>query len=102
MITKENFKKVLGQLNFTQDKKIFTKIFGDDSENKLIADFENESLTFPENLKIQRQTITNFSAPENFVVFECVARLLDKGYSPENIELESPIHGGHHDVIGYT
>ena len=102
MITKENFKKVLGQLNFTQDKKIFTKIFGDDSENKLVADFENESLTFPENLKIQRQTITNFSAPENFVVFECIARLLDKGYSPENIELESPIHGGHHDVIGYS
>lgn len=35
----------------------------------------------------ERQTC-NFSQPENFVVFECVHRLLEKGYKPEHIELE--------------
>lgn len=31
----------------------------------------------------------NFSQNENFVVLECVNRLLDKGYNPENIFLEA-------------
>ena len=35
-----------------------------------------------------REHNTSFIAPENFVVFECVCRLLMKGYRPEDIELE--------------
>ncbi|EAL8767767.1 restriction endonuclease, partial [Campylobacter coli] len=31
---------------------------------------------------------SNFSHPENFVVFECVHRLLEKGYKAEHLELE--------------
>jgi len=31
---------------------------------------------------------SNFSRSENFVVLECVNRLLDKGYPPIKIELE--------------
>ena len=38
---------------------------------------------------------TEFNAPENFVVFECVNRLLEKGYRPEHIELEKEWHLGH-------
>ena len=99
MITKDNFKNVLQVLNFNRNGKIFFKQFGDD---KLIADFENEKLIYPKNLIVNRNTVTNFSDDENFVVFECVARLLEKNYKPVDIELESPIHGGHHDVIGYN
>lgn len=36
-----------------------------------------------------------FDASENFVVFECVNRLLEKGYRPEHIELEKEWHLGH-------
>ena len=33
-------------------------------------------------------TTSNFEKAENFVVFECVDRLLEKGYEPKNISLE--------------
>ena len=38
---------------------------------------------------------SNFSSDENFVVFECVDRLLSKGYKPEHIELEPKWKVGH-------
>ncbi len=40
-----------------------------------------------DSLVNERQTC-NFEANENFVVLECVHRLLEKGYKPEHIELE--------------
>ncbi|HEF9827720.1 TPA: N-6 DNA methylase, partial [Campylobacter coli] len=39
-------------------------------------------------IKIHDKTTSNFSHPENFVVFECVHRLLEKGYKAEHLELE--------------
>ncbi|MDE0553589.1 MAG: N-6 DNA methylase [Candidatus Poribacteria bacterium] len=39
-------------------------------------------------LIVNRRDTCNFSHPENFVVFECVHRLLKKGYKPEHLELE--------------
>ena len=101
MITKENFKNVLAALGFEQDGKKFFKRYGD---AQLIADFANEELIYPKEkgMTVHRETTSNFKDNENFVVFECVARLLAKGYKPEHIELESPIHGGHHDVVGYN
>ena len=99
MIKKDDFKNVLVSLGFIQDGTNFFKQFGD---SQLIANFKDEKLIYPKELIVNRETITNFRDNENFVVFECVARLLAKGYKPEHIELEKPIHGGHHDVIGYS
>jgi len=42
----------------------------------------------------ERQTC-NFKQAENFVVFECVCRLLNQGYSPKHIELEPKWKVGH-------
>lgn len=102
MITKENFDKVLAALGFEQDGAKWFRQYSADHENRLVVDFGRETLAYPKALAIHRETTTNFSAPENFVVFECVARLLAKGYKPANIELESPIHGGHHDVVAWN
>lgn len=44
---------------------------------------------------MNERQICNFRAPENFVVFECVYRLLSKGYRPEHIELEPKWKVGH-------
>lgn len=54
------------------------------------VDVENERLIYPEDegLVVNDKTTSNFSHNENFVVFECVCRLLEKGYRPEHIELE--------------
>jgi len=39
-------------------------------------------------LTVHDKTTSNFSSPENFVVFECVHKLLSQGYHPQHIELE--------------
>ena len=38
--------------------------------------------------------------PENFVVFECINKLLTKGYRPEHIELEKQWNLGHNQKGG--
>ena len=87
MITKNNFKDVLKTLGFTAEGNIFQKSIG---EAELKVDFDQEKMIYPEDkgLKVNRQDTCNFSHPENFVVFECVHRLLAKDYKPEHLELE--------------
>ena len=98
MLTKENFADVLVHLGFTKENNIYTKKF----ENVgcvLKADFANGKLIYPveKGFAVNDGTTSNFLHDENFVVFECVARLFEKGYRPEHIELEprwSLGHGG--------
>lgn len=98
MITKDNFSDVLVQLGFRKKKRIYTKHF-DSVDCDLKADFSNKKLIYPEDkgFEVNDGTTSNFEHPENFVVFECVNRLFEKGYRPEHIELEprwSLGHGG--------
>ncbi|MDO7020048.1 N-6 DNA methylase, partial [Brachyspira innocens] len=56
-------------------------------------DFEKEKIfyidnNFDKNIKLGDETTSNFENSENFVVLECVDRLLEKGYSPDSITLE--------------
>ena len=97
MITKENFEDVLKKLNFEEKDNVFIKKFED---FELKADFNNEKLIYPNELKVNDLTTSNFSKPENFVVFECVHRLLNKGYLPKHIELEPEWRLGHLDKSG--
>ena len=53
-------------------------------------------------IQITRKTTCNFSQPENFVVLECITRLMDKGYRPEHIELEKEWTLGHSDKGGFA
>ncbi len=92
MITKNNFKDLLQTLGFTAEGDIFQK---SDREVDLKVDFAKQRLIYPNKLKVNRQDTCNFSHPENFVVFECVHRLLDKGYKPEHLELEPTWRIGH-------
>ena len=87
MITKSNFKDLLKTLGFTEDGNIFQKSIG---EADLKVDFDKKSIVYPEDkgLKVNERQTCNFSQNENFVVFECVHRLLEKGYKPEHLELE--------------
>ena len=60
-------------------------------------DLKNEKIIYPEDkgLVVSKKTTCNFSDPENFVVLECVTRLLEKGYRSENITLEKEWTLGH-------
>lgn len=63
----------------------------------VVVDFDNRKIIYPEakGFKVHDKTTSNFEHDENFVVLECVCRLLDKGYRPEHIELEPRWTLGH-------
>lgn len=87
---------MLLSLGFNENgKNTFSKTCGESLDSVLVADFDNKKLRYPEQIRINDQTTSNFEHPENFVVFECVARLLQKGYRPEHIELEKRWNLGH-------
>ena len=46
-------------------------------------------------IRVSNQTTSNFKSDENFVVLECVNRLIEKGYAPSKIELERTFKVGH-------
>ena len=94
MITKNNFKDVLKTLGFKAEGHIFQKSIG---EADLKVNFDKQEMIYPEDkgLKVNERQTCNFSKDENFVVFECVHRLLAKGYKPEHLELEPRWRVGH-------
>ena len=87
MITKEKFKELLEYLEFRKEDNIFSKEIGIFS---LKVDFKNQEIIYPEDkgLVVNERQTCNFFSNENFVVFECVHRLLEKGYQAEHLELE--------------
>lgn len=93
MITESNFSGLLLFLGFTKNGELYEKNFPAFGVS-MSADFSAKKLYYPDAIK-GRERNDGFSAPENFVVFECVNRLLEKGYRPEHIELEKEWHLGH-------
>lgn len=94
MITHDNLGQLLDQLGFTKSGQKHSKTIVDAT---LTVDRKNGEISYPEaqGLKIHLRTTCNLAADENFVVLECVNRLLEKGYKPANIELEPQFKLGH-------
>lgn len=101
MITKDNFEKVLIYLGFKKEnnKKLYSKKYKNFGY-EMKVDFDTASLDYGEKVVVNDKTTSNFAKDENFVVFECVDRLLDKGYKPEDIELEPRWSLGHGEKSG--
>ena len=102
MITTANLKQLLFILGY---KEVFPQRYKREFaafDCCLEVDFEAEKIIYPQNkgLKVNDDTTSNFEHPENFVVFECVNRLLEKGYRPEHIELEKKWLLGHEAKSG--
>ncbi len=89
MITRKNLKAFLRHIEFFEKGDEFTKLFPA-IDAYLKVDFARQQLIYPEEkgLIVNERQTCNFSANENFVVFETVHRLFEKGYKPEHIELE--------------
>ncbi|EIK8389478.1 restriction endonuclease subunit S [Campylobacter jejuni] len=85
MITKDNLKQVLENLGFKNKNENYVKTI---NNYTLLIDYKNQSINYPKEIKIHDKTTSNFSHPESFVVFECVHRLLEKGYKAQHLELE--------------
>ena len=92
MVTISNLRDTLKVIGFIEtEKEIFVKRYPHFNQAELRVDFNAKLIIYPEDkgLKVWDKTSSgNFNHPENFVVLECVTRLLDKGYRPEHIELE--------------
>lgn len=58
-------------------------------------DFKKQNINYGNSIIAESRTTQNFSQPENFVVLECVDRLLMKGYKPQSIVLEKTWPSGH-------
>ncbi len=94
MIKKENLKDLLKKLHFTNDdNNNYVKFYND--ADSIIIDVKNENIIWPNDLIVNDKTTSNFDHNENFVVLECVDRLLSKGYFARNMELEPRWNLGH-------
>lgn len=99
MITKHNLKDMILSIGYVLSgkKDVYEKKYPH-FDCVIEVDFNGSgSIKYPEDkgLKITHHTTCNFSYNENFVVLECVTRLMDKGYRPEHIELEKEWTLGH-------
>ena len=89
-------KKLIQSLGF-QPKENTDGIFIKKYQNNycLEIDFKNQIFDFGGKIKIGEKSTQNITKPEDWVVLECVNRLLEKGYKPENITLEKVYPAGH-------
>ena len=94
MISADNFREALRAMGFSEDMYGSTLKCGG-----MYADFASQRLVYPAEVQ-GREHNTSFGVPENFVVFECVHRLIAKGYRPEDIELEKSWSLGHSPKSG--
>lgn len=94
MITKGNLSKVLKCIGFEKHGDVYSKHY-DKFNCDIKVDLKNEKIEYPATLDTGANTTVNFSQEENFVVLECVNRLLEKEYLPESIFLEKAWTLGH-------
>ncbi|MFH1613229.1 MAG: hypothetical protein ABIB46_05890 [bacterium] len=94
-----NIQTFIEKLGFTGNLSVYTKEYK--LHNYTIKiDLEKGKISYrsDEKTTVERQkdgqiqlgdyTTSNFSAPESLVVLECVDRLLEKGYAPNDLHLE--------------
>jgi type I restriction enzyme M protein len=93
-----NYKNLLIALGFSPKENVcdvFAKKYPQADGYCLEVDFEKTTIDYGNLIQSDSKTTQNFSQPENFVVLECVNRLLEKGYKPQNIILEKTWAAGH-------
>lgn len=99
MITIDNLREVLTFLGFEEENEVYTKRF-ETSDCEIKVDFKNKRIVYPEVIDTGNNSTIDFLHAENFVVLECVCRLLDKGYQPADIFLEKAWQLGHTQKSG--
>lgn len=92
MITKD-FVTKLGFVPKENTSGIFAKKYFDGTIMEV--DFDKNTFHFGGKIKNQGKDSQNITKAEDWVVLECVDRLLSKGYKSENISLEKVYPAGH-------
>lgn len=112
--SEDTIKKLITTIGYTpQDGKsgIYHKSYPAHDGYSIFVDFNSGKIIYDSDenpqgvvIKVWDKTTSNFSQTENFVVLECVDRLLAKGYAPTCIELEKTYpsgrgHSGRLDIL---
>lgn len=74
---------------------VYQKIYTTQDNYTIEVDFNKRHIDYGDKITAESRTTQNFSQPENFVVLECIDKLLQKGYAPQNIILEKTWPSGH-------
>lgn len=95
-----NLIKHLGFYLLNGTGEIWEKTYTNHDNYIIQIDFDKETINYviddeDKCVIVSNRTTCNFSQKENFVVLECVDRLLVKGYKPNSIELEHSWSSGH-------
>lgn len=96
-------KHLIGVLGFKMlngPKEIWEKQYENHENYRIQINFDKKIIIYEmddkdKSISVCSKTTSNFSSIENFVVLECVDRLLEKGYKPNSIELEHSWPSGH-------
>ena len=83
-------RRLVTKIGFNVHSKGIYRKYYVDSNCHIEIDLKNQKILYPTSsgMTLVDQTTSNFAADENFVVLECVDRLLRKGYPADRIELE--------------
>jgi len=77
-------------IGFKQDsinKEVFIKSY-DKIKYEISVDLCKDKIDYGNLIKRGDETTSNLQHPENLVVLECVNRLIEKGYKPNDLTLE--------------
>ncbi len=86
-----DIKKLIEIIGFKaqeDNNKIYYKNYPKHNDYVLKIDFSNEKIDYGTKIRLGDLTTSNFENSENFVVLECVDRVLEKGYAPDKLSLE--------------
>jgi len=92
------YKNLIDKIGFEPKENasgIFCKKYSECEDYCIEIDIEKEKINFGDLITAESKTTQNFSQAENWVILECVNRLLEKGYNPKNITLEKTWATGH-------
>ena len=93
-----NIESLLRKLGFLPKDgvaNVYSKKYSQHKNYAIDVDFSKECIIYGDLISSDCKTTQNFSQKENWVVLECVDRLLEKGYKPQNIILEKTWVAGH-------
>lgn len=93
-------KDLIKKLGFTLKNNaidVYNKTYTNNKNYTLEVDFIKNTIDFGSKIFFNdsNKNIQNIVKPEDLVVLECVDRLLEKGYRPQNIILEKSWRSGH-------
>lgn len=106
----KKIKELLKAMNYMPkngENNVYIKEYPFHNNYSIEVDFNIQKINYGDKIILGNTTTINFSKPENFVVLECINRLLEKGYKPQNIELEKIYpsgrgHSGNLDILVYS